>query len=386
MTIARGIKTPIIKTGDDLVEIVTSSVFSDMKKNDYQINDNDIIGITEAVVSIAKGNYATLDDIKVDINSKFKGDDLGIVYPILSRNRFSVMLRAFARSKKNIFILLSYPFDEVGNPIMDKKILKGLDINPYYDILDEDLYYKYFKDFVHPWTKVNMVNYYKDVCKEENANVKIIFSNNATDILKYTKNVLISNIHSRFDTKELFVNSDSTVYALDEIMNKSINGSGYNEKYGLLGTNVATKEKVKLFPNEDKKLLIDIQNKIKEKTNKHVEVFVYGDGAFKDPVSTVWELADPVVSPFYTEGLNGSPNEIKLKYLVEDKFKELKGEELEEVVKKYIETKNENLDLSLGTTPRRFVDLLGSLCDLVTGSGDKGTPVVLIQNYFKKIK
>ena len=381
MTVARGIKTPIVKVNDNLVEIVTESIFLDMKNKDYQLNDKDIIGITESIVSIASNNYASVDDIKDDINNKFKGDNLGIVFPMLSRNRFAILLKAFARAKKDLTILLSYPYDEVGNPIMDVDTLNKLNINPYKDILLEEDYYKHFKDFKHPWTKINMVDYYKEVCKSEDANVKIVFSNNAIDILKYTNNVLISNVHNRNKTKELF-SKDVVVYGLDDILTKSINGSGYNSEYGLLGTNLATKEKVKMFPSDNQQLLLEIQNKIYNKTNKLVEVMIYGDGAFKDPVSTIWELADPVVSPSYTKGLEGSPDEIKLKYLVEDKFKDLEGEELEKAIKDFKE-QNKDLDATLGTTPRRYIDLLGSLCDLISGSGDKGTPVVLIQNYFK---
>lgn len=370
MTIARGIKTPIIRSGDNLVEIIANSIFEDMKKNNYNLNNKDVIGITESIVSIANNNYATIDNIKDDINNKFKGDDLGIVFPILSRNRFSILLKAFAKAKKNITILLSFPFDEVGNPIMDKKIDK--------DFLTEKDYYKEFSNFVHPWTKVNMVDYYKKVCTDEGANVNIIFSNNALDILKYTENVLISSIHNRFEVKKLFDHGNALT--LDQILNKSVNGSGFNSNYGLLGSNLATKDKVKLFPHENNLLLESIQKVIKDKTNKNVEVLIYGDGAFKDPVSGIWELADPVVSPSYTKGLEGSPNEVKLKYLVEDKFKDLNSDELEVAINEFKRSKD--LDLKLGTTPRRYVDLLGSLCDLISGSGDKGTPVVLVQNYF----
>ena len=383
MTIARGIKTPIVKVNDNLVEIVTKSIFLDMEKKGYELNDKDVIGITESIVSIANNNYASVDNIKDDINSKYQGDDLGIVFPMLSRNRFAILLKAFARAKKELTILLSYPHDEVGNPIMDLNKLNELNINPYKDILSEEEYYNSFKDFVHPWTKINMVDYYKEVCEIENSNCKIVFSNNPLDILKYTNNVLVSNVHERFKTKKTFKDiKDVVLYGLDDILTKSIDGSGFNSKYGLLGTNLATKEKVKLFPSDNQELLKDIQNAIYNKTNKLVEVMIYGDGAFKDPVSSIWELADPVVSPSYTKGLIGSPDEVKLKYLVEDKFSNLEGIALEEAIKEFKE-QNKNLDAALGTTPRRYIDLLGSLCDLVSGSGDKGTPVVLIQNYFK---
>src|SRR5690554_169239 len=273
MTIARGIKTPIIKVNDNLVEIVTESIFLDMKNKGYQLNDKDIIGITESIVSIASNNYASVDDIKDDINNKFKGDNLGIVFPMLSRNRFAILLKAFARAKKDLTILLSYPYDEVGNPIMDVDTLNKLNINPYKDILLEEDYYKHFKDFKHPWTKINMVDYYKEVCKSEDANVKIVFSNNALDILNYTNNVLVSNVHDRKNTKALFKNNDNAVvYGLDDILTKSINGSGFNSKYGLLGTNLATKEKVKLFPSDNEELLKDIQKVIYNKTGKLVEI------------------------------------------------------------------------------------------------------------------
>lgn len=382
MVIARSIKTDIVKSNDDLVEIVTSSIYLDMKNNDYELNDKDVIGLTESIVSISNNNYCHIDDIVADINSKYQGDTLGVVFPILSRNRFSVILKALARAKKEIVLLLSYPNDEVGNSIMDTKTLSRLDMNKDQDILTEEDYYKHFSDFVHPWTKINMVDYYKEVIELEGSTAKFIFSNNALDILKYTSNVLVSDIHSRDETKALFDNiNNATVYKLDNILSESINGSGYNKDYGLLGSNLATKETLKLFPNSDLELLERIQNKIYQDTNKKVEVLVYGDGAFKDPISKIWELADPVVSPSYTKGLEGSPNEVKLKYLAENEYRHLKGEELAEAIRKHKE--NASLDSKLGTTPRRYVDLLGSLMDLMSGSGDRSTPVVLVQNYFK---
>lgn len=382
MVIARSIKTDIVKSNDDLVEIVTSSIYLDMKNNDYELNDKDVIGLTESIVSISNNNYCHIDDIVADINSKYQGDTLGVVFPILSRNRFSVILKALARAKKEIVLLLSYPNDEVGNSIMDTKTLSRLDMNKDQDILTEEDYYKHFSDFVHPWTKINMVDYYKEVIELEGSTAKFIFSNNALDILKYASNVLVSDIHSRDETKALFDNiNNATVYKLDNILSESINGSGYNKDYGLLGSNLATKETLKLFPNSDLELLERIQNKIYQDTNKKVEVLVYGDGAFKDPISKIWELADPVVSPSYTKGLEGSPNEVKLKYLAENEYRHLKGEELREAIRKHKE--NASLDSKLGTTPRRYVDLLGSLMDLMSGSGDRSTPVVLVQNYFK---
>lgn len=380
MTIARAIKTKIIREGDNLVEIVVNSILKDMENNNYKLNDQDVIAITESIVSISNNNFCHIDDIVIDINNKYKGTDLGIVFPILSRNRFSIILKALARAKKDLIVLLSYPSDEVGNPILDDKKLNQLSLNQ--DCFDEDFYNNNFRPFVHPWTNINMVDYYKEVINNEGSNVKFIFSNNPNVILKHTKNILISNIHSRFEIYNSFKYENITIFKLDDVLNESINGSGYNKKYGLLGSNIITNEKLKLFPNDDQNLLKEIQKKLYEKTNKHVEVFIYGDGAFKDPVSQIWELADPVVSPSYTKGLIGSPSEVKLKYLAENEFKHLDGKELEDAIKNYQSTKDANS--SLGTTPRRYIDLLGSLADLISGSGDRSTPVVLIQNYFEK--
>lgn len=385
-TIARGIKTPIIKANDNLSQIIVDSIIESTIKYNYNLNDKDVIGITESIVSISLNNYAKLDDIVTDINEKFKSDHLGIVFPILSRNRYSILLKAFAKAKKEITMLLSYPFDEVGNGILDESVLKDLDINPYRDSFDEVFYNKHFKDYLHPYTGINMVSYYKDICNKEGSKINFIFSNNPKDITKYTSDILVSDIHTRFKTKAALEDNKLNVLGLDDILNKPVNNSGYNSKYGLLGTNVATKETVKLFPNDSKELLESIQEKIYLKTDKKIEVMIYGDGAFKDPVSGIWELADPVVSPGYTDGLKGSPNEVKLKYLVDNKYSHLERDELEEAIKNEVLLKDHDLkakDESLGTTPRAYVDLLGSLCDLVSGSGDKGTPVVLIQNYFK---
>lgn len=379
MVVARSIKTKIIKKEDNLVDVVVNSVLEDMKENNYSLNDKDVIGLTESIVSITNNNFCHINDIVVDLNEKFKEDDIGVVFPILSRNRFSVILKAIARAKKDVTILLSYPSDEVGNAILDEDILNNLKLEK--DFFLEDFYYKHFKNFIHPWTKINMVDYYKKIVNNEGSSVRFIFSNNPLNILKYTKNILISDIHTRFKTYDKFKNSDVTIFKLDELLNKSINGSGYNTKYGLLGSNLATKDSLKLFPNENNNLLESIQNEFFKQTNKKIEVFIYGDGAFKDPVSKIWELADPVVSPSYTKGLIGSPNEVKLKYLAENEFKHLKGEELELAIKNYKD--KTNLDSSLGTTPRRYIDLLGSLADLMSGSGDRSTPVVLIQNYFR---
>lgn len=380
MTIARGIKTPIIKSGDNLVEIISKSILNDMENNNYKLNDQDIIGITESIVSIANNNYVTIDDIVIDLNKKFKGDSIGVVFPILSRNRFSLILKAIARAKKHVYLILSYPNDEVGNSLMDLKTLESLSLDLGKDILTINDYYSNFSNYLHPWTKVNMVKYYEDIVSKEGSKATIIFANNPEVVKKYTKNILVCDIHTRFKTLAKLKDNESNVLLLDNILTTSINGSGYNKKYGLLGSNIATDESLKLFPDNEEVLLKSIQDKIFELTNKKVEVMIYGDGAFKDPVSSIWELADPVVSPSFTMGLVGSPTEVKLKYLVENEFSHLTGRELEEAIKNY---DYKNSSASLGTTPRRYVDLLGSLMDLISGSGDKGTPVVLVQNYFK---
>lgn len=378
MKVARAIKTKIVRKEDNLIDVVVSSLLTDMKVNNYELNDKDIICITESIVSITNNNFCHINDIKDDLNLKFEGNNIGIVFPILSRNRFSIILKAIARAKKKVFILLSYPSDEVGNLILDEEKLKELKFDK--KSFDEETYYKHFKDFRHPWTKLNMVDYYKEVVESEGSTVKFIFSNEPLEILNYTKNVLISDIHKRFNTYNYFAKIDGVkVYRLDEVLNKSINNSGYNDKYGLLGSNLATKETLKLFPNENTELLTKIQEEIYLKTKRHVEVMIYGDGAFKDPYSKIWELADPVVSPGYTKGLEGSPNDIKLKYLAENEFKHLDGEELTQAIKNY---KDKSKDSSLGTTPRRYVDLIGSLADLMSGSGSSGTPVILVQKYF----
>lgn len=384
-TIARGIKTPIIKAFDQLDEIVVNAVIKASIDNNFTLNDKDVIAITESVVSISQNNYVTLDEIVIDINNKFPGDTLGVVFPILSRNRFALILKALARAKKKLIVLLSYPYDEVGNPILYVDKLKELKINPYSETITYNEYQKHFANFIHPYTKINMIKYYKEIAENENCEIDFILSNCPKEILKYTKNILVSNIHNRTETKKLIKNNNNICYGLDEILNKPINNSGYNTKYGLLGSNYASSEKLKLFPNESKQLLLNIQNKIYEKTNKKLEVMIYGDGAFKDPSTGIWELADPVVAPSYTNGLIGSPNEVKLKYLVDNEFSNLSGIELENAINEVIKNKDNNLsgkNISLGTTPRQYTDLLGSLADLISGSGDKGTPVVLIQNYF----
>lgn len=385
-TVVRGIRTPIIKEGDDLKQIVIDSVLNASKEEKFDFNDRDIIAITEAVLGISSGNYATIDDIAKDVESKFKSKHIGIVFPILSRNRFAVCLKAFARAMDKITLLLSYPSDEVGNDILDAERLEKYNINPYSDVISEEEYTEKFGDFKHIFTGVNMVDFYREVAHNENCEIEFVFSNKPEEILKYTDEVLACDIHTRFKTKERLKKSGGkVVLGMDDILTSSVNGSGYNSKYGLLGSNRATENKVKLFPEAGEKLVNDIQSELKEITGKTIEVMIYGDGAFKDPVGKIWELADPVVSPFYTKGLEGSPNELKLKYLSDNKYSNLKGEELQTAIKKEIEEKDKNLKGKIetqGTTPRRYTDLIGSLCDLTSGSGDKGTPVVFIQGYF----
>lgn len=385
-TVVRGIRTPIIKDGDDLKQIVIDSVLNASKEENFTFNDRDIIAITEAVLGISTGNYATIDDIATDVKNKFDGNHIGIVFPILSRNRFAVCLRAFARAMDKITMLLSYPSDEVGNDILDKERLEKSGINPYSDVISEEEYTEKFGDFKHIFTGVNMVDFYREVANSENCKIEFVFSNQPEEILKYTDEVLACDIHTRAKTKEKLKRAGGkTVLGMDDILTTSVNGSGYNSKYGLLGSNRATEEKVKLFPEAGEELVYGIQNELKKITGKTIEVMIYGDGAFKDPVGKIWELADPVVSPFYTKGLEGSPNELKLKYLSDNKYSNLKGEELQAAIRKEIEEKDKNLKGKIetqGTTPRRYTDLIGSLCDLTSGSGDKGTPVVFIQGYF----
>lgn len=385
-TIARGIRTPLIKEGDDLKQIVIDSVLKASQEENFVFQDKDIIAITEAVVGISRGNYATIDNVATDIKNKFKTKHLGLVFPILSRNRFALCLKAFARAMDKITMVLSYPSDEVGNDILDKTKLEKYNINPYCDVITETEYIEKFGDFKHIFTGVNMVDFYRNICQEENCQIEFVFSNQAEEILKYTKDVLVCDIHTRDKTKQKLISSGgNTILGLVDIMNKSVNGSGFNSQYGLLGSNRATEDKLKLFPNDEDSLVYGIQNELKKLTGKTIEVMIYGDGAFKDPVGKIWELADPVVSPYYTKGLEGSPNEIKLKYLLDNKYNNLKGIELSNAVKREIKQKDKNLKgqmITQGTTPRRYTDLIGSLADLTSGSGDKGTPVVFIQNYF----
>lgn len=383
-TTSRGIRTPIIKEGDNLANIVVDSVIKASKNEEFKIHDKDIICVTEAVVGISEGNYCTVDDIANDIRDKYVNGEIGVVYPILSRNRFSLILKGIARGAKKIVMLLSFPSDEVGNGILDENKLSSSPFN-LSSIITENDYNEYFGDFIHPFTGINMVSFYRDLVKSEDCEIEFVFSNNPLDILKYTPYVLNCDIHTREHTKELFSKTGALCYSLTDIMNKSNNGSGYNPKYGLLGSNKSTEERLKLFPKDGEKLILDIQKKMKELTGKDLEVMVYGDGAFKDPVGHIWELADPVVSPFYTSGLEGTPNEIKLKYVSDNKLADLRGEDLIDAMKKEIRSKDNNLVgkmVTQGTTPRRITDLVGSLADLTSGSGDKGTPVVLIQGYF----
>ena len=383
-TTVRGIRTGVIKEGDNLRNIVVDSILKASENEKFEIKDKDIVAITEAVVGIATGNYVTADDIATDIKDKYPNGEIGLVFPILSRNRFSMILKGIARGVNKIYMLLSYPADEVGNHLFSEDLLDKYNINPYSDSFGIDTYNKYFGDIVHEFTGVNYVDVYTDICKKENCDIEFIFSNNPKDILKYTKNVLACDIHTRERTKKILKEAN-IILGLDNIMDKSINGSGYNSKYGLLGSNKSTDERLKLFPEKGNELVIGIQQDIKKITGKNVEVMIYGDGAFKDPVGKIWELADPVVSPFYTSGLEGTPNEIKLKYVSDNTLANLKGEELNKAMKEEIRKKGSNLvgqNKSLGTTPRRIVDLVGSLCDLTSGSGDKGTPVIYIQGYF----
>ncbi|MDD4547980.1 MAG: coenzyme F420-0:L-glutamate ligase [Bacilli bacterium] len=385
-TIARGIRTPILKEKDNLIDIVVDSVMKASQNEQFELRDKDIVAITEAVVSIVQGNYVSVDDVATDIKNKFPNGHIGIVFPILSRNRFALCLKGFARGAKKITMLLSYPSDEVGNPILEEDRLSEYKINPYSDIISENKYKELFGDFVHIFTGVNMIDFYRDIAKNEGCEIEFVLSNNPITILEYTKDVLYCDIHTREKTrKKLTENGAQIVYGMSDIMRESINGSGSNKEYGLLGSNRSTEERLKLFPTNGQVLVDDIQRKFKELTNKNIEVMIYGDGAFKDPIGGIWELADPVVSPFYTSGLSGTPNELKLKYISDNKFASLRGEELNNAIREEIKNKDKNLMGKIetqGTTPRRITDLVGSLCDLTSGSGDKGTPVVLVQGYF----
>ena len=384
-TVSRGLRAPIIRSGDNMVDIVTSTVLEAAKDGGFEIQNRDIVCMTESIVARAQGNYVTVDNIAEDVKNKFGGETVGVIFPILSRNRFAICLRGFAKGAKKIVLMLSYPSDEVGNHLISLDAMDEKGVNPYTDVLTLEKYRELFGYEKHEFTGVDYVEYYESVIREEGADCEIIFANDPRAILNYTKNVLNCDIHTRARTKRLLKAAGAEiVYGMDEIMNTSIDGSGWSE-YGLLGSNKATETTVKLFPRDCQPLVDAIQDKLLKETGKLVEVMVYGDGAFKDPVGKIWELADPVVSPGYTAGLEGTPNELKLKYLADNDLADLSGEALKEAIKKEIAKKDDNLVgkmASEGTTPRRLTDLIGSLCDLTSGSGDKGTPVVYIQGYF----
>ncbi|MBE7091336.1 MAG: F420-0--gamma-glutamyl ligase [Clostridiales bacterium] len=385
-TVSMGIRAPIIRSGDDLVEIVTDSVLTASKEDGFTIRNRDIIAMTEAIVARAQGNYATTDDIANDVRAKFGGETVGVIFPILSRNRFAVCLRGIAKGAKKIVLMLSYPSDEVGNHLISLDMMDEKGIDPYKDVLDINKYRELFGYSKHRFTGVDYVEYYEMLVRESGADFEVVFANDPRAILSYTKNVLNCDIHTRARTKRLLKAAGAEkVFGLDEILTAPVNGSGYNEKYGLLGSNKATEDQVKLFPRDCQTLVEDIQARIFKATGKQVEVMVYGDGAFKDPIGKIWELADPVVSPAYTKGLEGTPSELKLKYLADNDFADLSGDALKEAIKQKIQEKDSDLVgkmVSEGTTPRRLTDLIGSLCDLTSGSGDKGTPIVFIQGYF----
>ncbi len=385
-TISRGVRAPIIRSGDNLVDIVTASVLEAAESEGYEIRDRDIIAMTEAIVARAQGNYASVDDIATDVRAKFGGETVGVIFPILSRNRFAICLRGIAKGAKKIVLMLSYPSDEVGNHLISLDAVDEKGVNPYSDVLTLAKYRELFGYEKHRFTGIDYVEYYENLIRECGAEAEIIFANDARAILPYTKNVLACDIHTRARTKRILKAAGAEiVYGLDEILTAPVNGSGYNESYGLLGSNKATEDQVKLFPRDCQTLVDAIAARMLEKTGKRVEVMVYGDGAFKDPVGKIWELADPIVSPAYTPGLEGTPNELKLKYLADNDFAGLSGDALKEAIKGKIQEKDGNLVgqmASEGTTPRRLTDLIGSLCDLTSGSGDKGTPIVYIQGYF----
>ena len=387
-TVVRGIRTPIIKEHDDLASIVVASLMNAKESEGFEFKDKDVVAITEAVVGISEGNYVTVDEIVEDLKNKFPSGNIGVVFPILSRNRFSIILKSIARAMNKITMLLSFPSDEVGNGILDEDLLDSSKYN-LSSVISEEEYKETFGSWIHPFTGINMVDFYRDLIKSENCEVEFVFANDPKVILNYTKDILTCDIHTRLRTKKILSEAGAnTIYGLFEIMNKPVGNSGFNPEYGLLGSNKSTEERLKLFPKTGEKLVYTIQNRLKELTGKTIEVMVYGDGAFKDPVGKIWELADPVVSPAYTDGLIGTPNEIKLKYVSDNKFADLRGEELKEAIKNEIRQKEANLKgnmLSQGTTPRRLTDLIGSLCDLTSGSGDKGTPVVFIQGYFDNL-
>ncbi len=385
-TVSRGIRCPIIREGDDLAKIVTESVLNAADSDGFALRDRDVIAVTESVVARAQGNYVSVDTIAEDVRNKLGGETVGVIFPILSRNRFAICLRGIAKGAKKVVLMLSYPSDEVGNELVSLDKIDEAGINPYSDVLTLEKYRELFGYNVHEFTGVDYVAYYEQVIRECGAEPEIIFANQAKTILNYTDRIITCDIHTRKRTKRILKAAGaSVVLGMDDIMTSSINGSGFNEDYGLLGSNKSTEDKVKLFPRNAKPLVLDIQKRIADATGKHVEVMVYGDGAFKDPQGKIWELADPVVSPFFTDGLIGTPNELKLKYLADNDYKDLSGEALKNAISESIRKKDGDLKGSMasqGTTPRQLTDLIGSLCDLTSGSGDKGTPVVLVQGYF----
>ena len=385
-TVSRGVRCPIIRQGDNLAEIVSSSVLEAAESEGFELRDRDVIAVTESIVARAQGNYASVDDIAQDVKAKLGGETVGVIFPIMSRNRFAICLRGIAMGAKKIVLMLSYPSDEVGNALLTWDQLDEAGINPYTDVLTLEKYRELFGENKHEFTGVDYIEYYSSIVREAGAEIEVVFANQAKTILNYTDCVITCDIHTRARTKRILKAAGAkVVLGLDDIMNASVNGSGYNTRYGLLGSNKSTEDKIKLFPRECHVLVADIQSVLLEKTGKHVEVMVYGDGAFKDPQGKIWELADPVVSPAYTEGLIGTPNELKLKYLADNDFASLSGAELKEAISNSIKAKKDNLVgnmASQGTTPRQLTDLIGSLCDLTSGSGDKGTPIILIQGYF----
>ena len=385
-TTSRGIRCPIIRQGDDLAKIVVDSVLAAAESEGFGLNDRDVVALTESIVARAQGNYASVDALAKDVHNKLGGETVGVIFPILSRNRFAICLRGIAKGCKKIVLMLSYPSDEVGNALVSLDQLDEAGVNPFSDVLTLERYRQLFGANPHPFTGVDYVQYYSDLIREMGAEVEIIFANDCRAILNHTKNVLHCDIHSRARTKRLLLAAGAErVFGMDEILTTPVDGNGYNARYGLLGSNKSTEDTIKLFPRECNDLVMDIQAKLLEKTGKHIEVMVYGDGAFKDPVGQIWELADPVVSPAYTPGLEGTPNELKLKYLADNDYANLSGEELKKAIENAIREKNSNLVgnmASQGTTPRRLTDLIGSLCDLTSGSGDKGTPIILVQGYF----
>ena len=385
-TVSRGVRCPIIRQGDDLAEIVTRSVLEAAESEGFELRDRDVIAVTESVVARAQGNYASVEDIAQDVKAKLGGETVGVIFPITSRNRFAICLRGIAKGAKKVVLMLSYPSDEVGNALLTWDQIDEAGINPYSDVLSLERYRELFGENKHEFTGVDYVGYYQSLIESCGAEAEIVFANNARAILDYADHVINCDIHTRKRTKRILLEAGAKVVcSLDDLMTESINGSGCNEKYGLLGSNKSTEDQIKLFPRECKDLVLDIQSRIMNETGKHVEVMVYGDGAFKDPQGKIWELADPVVSPAFTDGLIGTPNELKLKYLADNDFKDLSGEALKEAISKSIREKDGSLVgnmASQGTTPRQLTDLIGSLCDLTSGSGDKGTPIVLVQGYF----